>query len=504
MKIRFRKKNKKTYLGIAGFLVLLFLVGVLLNLRMETLLSRNVCYGLNMGSRVQAELMEVKLDAELDSLVNKAEHITNTGGNWQESVANGDIKYDRDIFVREGILDINGRALYGADLHMDAFPGIRESLRGNRAVCYHSSSGMLFTVPVFNGKNVQYVLYRRIDKGGIDGYFHLRNNALLGQAALVSNEGELMFAGSDKGIKKAWVEPEMKQVFGELLNELRTQKSAAKQFSLNGETMYASASGVWQSGFILVGLTSAQNIYAGLTDISKLLLSVFALLALLFLIGIYFFLLEEEEKHQIEQQRTETIWRMSINTVQTLAQAIDAKDSYTNGHSLRVAKYSVMLAERMGFNAEEQGRVQYIALLHDVGKIGIADSILNKNGKLTDEEYEIIKSHSSIGAKILSNINELPDVATGAKYHHERYDGKGYPTGLKGEEIPLIARIIAVADSYDAMTSKRSYRDALPQKVVREEIAKGLGSQFDPAIGAIMLQIIDEDKEYTLRELALN
>ncbi|MGM9583532.1 MAG: HD-GYP domain-containing protein [Phascolarctobacterium sp.] len=504
MRIRFRKNNKKTYLGIAGFLVLLLLVGVLLNWRMETFLSHNVCYGLNMDSRVQAELMEVKLDAELDALENKAEHITNTGGNWQESVANGDIKYERDNFVREGILNINGRALYGADLHLDVFPGIRESLRGNRAVCYYSGSGILFTVPVFNGKNVQYVLYRHIDKGGIDGYFHLRNNSLLGQAALVSPEGELMVTGNDKGIKQVWLEPEMKKVFGELLKELRTQKSAAKQFSLKGETMYASASGVWQSGFILVGLASAQNIYAGLTDISKMLLSVFALLALLFLIGIYFFLLEEEEKHQIEQQRTETIWRMSLNTVQTLAQAIDAKDSYTNGHSLRVAKYSVMLAERMGFNAEDQGRLQYIALLHDVGKIGIADSILNKNGKLTDEEYEIIKSHSSIGAKILSNINELPDVATGAKYHHERYDGKGYPAGLKGEEIPLIARIIAVADTYDAMTSKRSYRDALPQDVVREEISKGLGSQFDPSIGSIMLQIIDEDKEYTLRELALD
>ena len=141
--------------------------------------------------------------------------------------------------------------------------------------------------------------------------------------------------------------------------------------------------------------------------------------------------------------------------------------------------------------------------MHDVGKIGIADNILNKKGKLTEEEYAIIKSHSSIGAKILSNISEIPDVATGAKYHHERYDGTGYPAGLKGEDIPLIARIIAVADSYDAMTSKRSYRDALPQKVVRHEIACGLGSQFDPVIGKLMLDIIDEDKEYTLQELAL-
>ena len=503
MQIRFHKENKKTYLGIGGFLALLLVVSLLLNWRMEALLTNNICYGLNMGSRVQAELMEVKLDAELSSLENKAEHITNTGGDWQSSIASGDIKYDRDIFVREGILDISGKALYGADLHLDAFPGIRESLRGNKAVCYNSSSGMLFTVPIFNGKNVQYVLYRRIDKGGIDQYFHLRNNVLLGETALVSQDGELMFSGVFNNIKQAWVEPEMKQVYSELLNDLRTQKSSAKVFTLHGKTMYASASGVWQGGFILVGLTAPESIYVGFSDISKLLLSVFALLALLFLIGIYFFLLEEEEKHHLEQQRTESIWNMSLHTVQTLAQAIDAKDSYTNGHSLRVAKYSVMLGKRLGFSETDLGRLQYVALLHDVGKIGIADNILNKKGKLTEEEYAIIKSHSSIGAKILSNISEIPDVATGAKYHHERYDGTGYPAGLKGEDIPLIARIIAVADSYDAMTSKRSYRDALPQKVVRHEIACGLGSQFDPVIGKLMLDIIDEDKEYTLKELAL-
>ena len=500
MKIRFHKENTKSYLGIAGFLLLLLLVGVLLNWRIETLLGRNIAHGLNLSSRLQAELMEVKLDAELNALENKAEHIASVG--WQESVRAGDVKYQRDIFVREGILDINGRALYGADLHLDIFPGIRESLRGNKAVCYDSSSGMLFTVPVFNGKNVQYVLYRRIDKGGIDGYFQLRNNTLLGEAALVSPAGELMFTGSNKTIKQYWVEPEMQRTFTDMLDELRVQKSTAKKFTLNGKTMFASASGVWQGGFILVGVTPAQKLYSSITDISKLILSVFVLLALLFLIGIYFFLIEQEEKRELEQQRTESIWRMSLHTVQTLAQAIDAKDSYTNGHSLRVAKYSVMLAKRMGFNETELGRLQYVALLHDVGKIGIADSILNKNGKLTDEEYAIIKSHSSIGARILSNINEIPDVATGAKYHHERYDGKGYPTGLKGEEIPLIARIIAVADSYDAMTSKRSYRDALPQSVVRAEIEEGLGSQFDPAIGKIMLQIIDEDEEYQLRELA--
>jgi putative two-component system response regulator len=191
---------------------------------------------------------------------------------------------------------------------------------------------------------------------------------------------------------------------------------------------------------------------------------------------------------------------MSMQTVKTLARAIDAKDSYTNGHSSRVAKYSVMLGKRLGFDEERLARLQYVALLHDVGKIGIADSILNKKGKLTDEEYAIIKSHSTIGARILSDITEIPDVAVGAKYHHERFDGKGYPVGLKGEEIPFIARIIAVADSYDAMTSQRSYRSALPQGVVREEIERCSGTQFDPRLARLMLEIIDEDRNYELRD----
>ena len=196
-----------------------------------------------------------------------------------------------------------------------------------------------------------------------------------------------------------------------------------------------------------------------------------------------------------------SVWRMSMQIVQTLVKTIDAKDSYTNGHSARVAQYSVMLAKRMGFKEEELGRLEYTALLHDVGKIGVSDAILNKKGKLTEEEYAIIKEHSEIGAQILSTITELPDVAVGARYHHERYDGKGYPDGLKGEEIPLFARIIAVADSYDAMTSKRSYRDALPQELVRQEITRGIGTQFDPRIAKLMLIIMDEDKAYKLREI---
>ena len=139
-------------------------------------------------------------------------------------------------------------------------------------------------------------------------------------------------------------------------------------------------------------------------------------------------------------------------------------------------------------------------MLHDVGKIGISDAIINKTERLTDEEYAEIKKHPVIGAKILSDISEMPDIQDGARWHHERYGGAGYPDGLSGNDISEIARIIGVADAYDAMTSTRSYRDCLPQDVVRGEIERGSGKQFDPQFADIMLHIIDEDKEYVFKQ----
>lgn len=187
-------------------------------------------------------------------------------------------------------------------------------------------------------------------------------------------------------------------------------------------------------------------------------------------------------------------------TATALVNAIDAKDKYTHGHSSRVAEYSRKIARLSGKSEEECDEIYFSALLHDVGKIGIPSRIINKEGKLTDEEYEEIKKHPEIGENILSSISEYPYLSIGAHHHHERYDGKGYPMGLKGEDIPEIARIVAVADAYDAMTSKRSYRDAIPQSKVREEIIKGAGSQFDPTFASIMQHVIDLDTEYELRE----
>lgn len=170
-----------------------------------------------------------------------------------------------------------------------------------------------------------------------------------------------------------------------------------------------------------------------------------------------------EQNIKIESEKNVTL---TTDMIKALVKTIDAKDPYTNGHSVRVAEYSKMIAEQEYSDTQKIQNIHNIALLHDIGKIAIPDEIINKPGKLTDEEYNLIKAHTITGAQILSEISSYPDLINGAKYHHERYDGRGYPCGLKGEEIPEIAAIIGVADAYDAMTSNRSYRKMLPQDVV--------------------------------------
>ncbi len=191
------------------------------------------------------------------------------------------------------------------------------------------------------------------------------------------------------------------------------------------------------------------------------------------------------------EKNSRKIEKLSEQALFTLSQTVDAKDKYTNGHSRRVADYSMLLAKKIGMDNEYQSTIYYTALLHDIGKIGIADSILNKQGGLDDEEYDTIKSHTTIGFDILKQMTEIPQIEFGAKWHHERYDGKGYPDGLIGEHIPLNARIIAVADAYDAMTSSRVYRKELSKDYVRTEIENGIGTQFDPEIARKLLELFD-------------
>lgn len=212
--------------------------------------------------------------------------------------------------------------------------------------------------------------------------------------------------------------------------------------------------------------------------------------------------LEKANLNEIDllKQEQQNMHLLFVQTAEALVNAIDAKDKYTHGHSTRVAEYSQRIAQMAGMNEEECEEVYFAALLHDVGKIGVSDNIINKEGKLTEEEFKSIKDHTIIGKQILSGISRSPYLRIGANYHHERYDGRGYPEQLKGEDIPAIARIISVADAYDAMTSKRSYRDPIPQQKVREEIVKNLGTQFDPKYGKIMIHMIDLDSEFDMKE----
>ncbi len=177
-------------------------------------------------------------------------------------------------------------------------------------------------------------------------------------------------------------------------------------------------------------------------------------------------------------------------SIETFTGFIDAKDPYTNGHSKRVAIYTRHIAKEMGFEGEELDRIYYIALLHDCGKIGVPDNILGKPGKLTDEEFEIIKSHTVRGGEILSSFKSLENAGEGATYHHERYDGRGYPSGKAGEEIPLIARMICVADSFDAMNTNRVYRNRLTKEDILNELENNKGTQFDPKIADVMLKLL--------------
>ncbi len=202
------------------------------------------------------------------------------------------------------------------------------------------------------------------------------------------------------------------------------------------------------------------------------------------------------EIKRINEELTESnekLERAYLDMVETLRFTVEAKDSYTRGHSDRVSEYSVLIGRKVGLPEDQIKTLKVGGLFHDIGKIGIPDSILLKPGKLTDDEYSEIKNHPSIGAHILGSAEIFKDIIPIVKHHHEKFDGRGYPSGLKGEEIPYLARIAAIADTFDAMTSRRSYRDALDLQYVRDEIEKCKGTQFDPQLADTFLEILDND-----------
>ena len=192
------------------------------------------------------------------------------------------------------------------------------------------------------------------------------------------------------------------------------------------------------------------------------------------------------EEQRLEEHKEQYL-KMTNESLETVAATIDAKNLYLKGHSKRVAEYSREVAGRMGMSEDDCQAVYFAGLLHDIGKIGIPNSILDKQQKLTDEEYDVIKRHCLLGSEILKSMSAVPELAQVARWHHERYDGSGYPDGLKGEEIPIFARIISVCDAYDAMSSVRSYRKPLLREEIIGQLVKYRGIQFDPKVVDAML-----------------
>ncbi len=187
-----------------------------------------------------------------------------------------------------------------------------------------------------------------------------------------------------------------------------------------------------------------------------------------------------------------------LESIETLRYTVEAKDPYTRGHSDRVSEFSVLIGKKLGLDEAQLKTLKIGGLFHDIGKIGIPDSILLKESKLTPEEYSEIKHHPSIGVHILSNAEIFKDIIPIVKYHHERYDGRGYPENLKGEDIPYLARITSVADAFDAMSSRRTYRNNLELETIKGEIRNNLSTQFDPKIATAFLDILENDFESIL------
>lgn len=288
------------------------------------------------------------------------------------------------------------------------------------------------------------------------------------------------------------------QMYLLLTDACKNQESNYK-IEVNNEN-YTVFKGTVMDSWTVILFVKDSELFADATHILRRDIMVSAIISLLIIIFFSIAIVKTNESIKLEKESIERVEDMNKKIIRALVKTIDAKDRYTNGHSLRVAEYSKEIARRMNKSEKEQETIYYAGLLHDVGKIRIPFEVINKAGKLTDEEFEQIKIHPVTSYHILKDIFDDVQVKNGAKFHHERYDGTGYPNGLKGENIPETARIIGVADAYDAMASNRSYRKALPQDVIKDEIEKGKGAQFDPEIADIMLKMIEEDREYTMKE----
>ena len=221
------------------------------------------------------------------------------------------------------------------------------------------------------------------------------------------------------------------------------------------------------------------------------------LFSFLWIISLVIYIWVYRSIRMLEKQR-EKDRQIISQAMETFAYLVDAKDQYTQEHSRRVALYAEEIAKRSGMSEEEATRIRYIALVHDCGKVGVPDAVINKRGELNAGEREIINSHTVLGGNVLLNFTAIEGIRDGALYHHERYDGKGYPKGLKGKKIPLCARIISIADAYEAMSSDRCYRKHLKKEEILKELRENSGGQFDPELVKYMIEMIEDGFTYNI------
>ncbi|SMC47856.1 HD domain-containing protein [Oscillospiraceae bacterium] len=280
-------------------------------------------------------------------------------------------------------------------------------------------------------------------------------------------------------LSHSWSALTIVTVAGTLIADTVTKRSKAYKFTAIG-----------LATLVFCSMLEIINFYLYNVVVMGFLLGIGLLVLLGFtIVQAVFDILRSAEKRRVEAEKSNRI------TFQTIASTIDAKDKYTGGHSDRVGHYAKLLsmevAEDYGLTKQDIAAVSYIGRMHDIGKIGVPDSVLNKNGRLTDDEFELMKKHTIIGYDILKNIDYIPNLRAGVRSHHERWDGNGYPDGLKGEQIPLVARILCIADSYDAMTTDRVYRKKLDKATVLSELQKNGGKQFDPELSKVFISMID-------------
>ena len=244
---------------------------------------------------------------------------------------------------------------------------------------------------------------------------------------------------------------------------------------------------VWGLSACLFGTVIDMLRYYFFKSYGSLTFTRIGVLAFTAFMGIYLY--KDHIDSLKQKQKESTVLASEVSAA--FAKVIDMKDKYTNGHSERVATYTAMIAKEMGYDAETVEKYYRIGLLHDVGKVGIPKAVLNKPGKLTDEEYDVIKSHTLKGYEVLKDISVIPELAVGALAHHERHDGTGYPNGLAGDEIPPVARIIAVADTFDAMYSDRQYRKQMDFEKALSRIREASGTQLNPEVVAAFFRLVD-------------